>query len=182
MNKKILLLMTVAIISVVYLAGCEFTELPLILDSSTSSNPVRVDINTPFPVQYNDSVSINISALKVVTGESVDSLKFYNLTLLVENNTSPSNAAISGTFSVNGHQLITMTNVSLSEFTKERSIFDKNITGFQYHAAGVSFLLQTLKTQSPSIITFRATFGPISSELHFDLRVKVYGQVFASTD
>ncbi|MBI4809963.1 MAG: hypothetical protein HY800_00650 [Ignavibacteriales bacterium] len=180
MNKKIFFLTTVAIISVIYLAGCELTELPLILDSSVSSNMVRVDIVPP--AQYDDSVSINISALKDVTEESVDSLKFYNLTLMVENNTSPNNATVSGALSVNGYQLITLTNVSLSEFANERSIFDKNISGYQYHAAGVSFLLQTLKTQSPSIITCRASFGPVSNELHFDLRVKVYGQVFTSTD
>lgn len=171
-------------ISAFMLVGCEFGKYPLILDSSVTSGAIRVDLNLPLPVQVTQTTSVNISELRNVTGESVDSMKFYNLTLLIDNNTSPNDAGITGTISVNDNALVTLTNVNISEFQTERSIFDKDLAGkgFQYHAGGVLFLLNALKTQSPDILNVTVVAGTNASSLHFDLKVKLYGQIFANTN
>jgi hypothetical protein len=184
MKTKIFLLTMIAFIIAFTIVGCEFGKYPLILDSSVTSGAIRVDLNSPLPVQVTQTTDVSISELRDVTGESVDSMKFYNLTLFIENNTSPSAAGISGTISINGNALVTLTNVTLTEFQTERSIFDKNLTskGFQYHAAGVMYLLNALKTQTPDMLTVSVTAGTNASSLHFDLKVKLYGQIFASTN
>jgi len=182
MHKKVYFLTAVVAVASFYLVGCEFGKFPLILDSSVTSSIVHVNLTTPLPTQLTDSVSVNISDLKEATSENVDSIKFYNLTLLVENNTStPLNAQITGLLSINGDSLLSLANVPLSEFSKERSIFDKTITGYKYHIAGIAFLLHTLKTQLPPIINIKTTVGSSASALHFDLKVKVYGQLYTKT-
>jgi hypothetical protein len=184
MKTKIFLLTIIVFISAFTIVGCEFGKYPLILDSSVTSGAIRVDLNSPLPAQVTQTTNVSISELRDVTGESVDSMKFYNLTLFIENNTSPSGAGISGTISINGNALVTLTNVTLTEFQTERSIFDKNLTskGFQYHAGGVIYLLNALKTQTPDNLVVSVTAGTNASSLHFDLKVKLYGQIFASTN
>jgi hypothetical protein len=60
---------------------------------------------------YSDTAIVDISSLKDVTQESIDSLRFYNLTLAVDSNYSNPNATVSGTLTVNDYPLITLTNV-----------------------------------------------------------------------
>jgi len=171
------------LIIAIYVSGCELTKLPLVLDSSISGT-IPVNITTPVS-QYNDSIQINVSKLKEVTGETIDSLKLYNITLTVEN-LSPSNASISGNITVDGNQLLILNNMNLSQFNKERSIFDKNLTGFQYSYAGVKYLMDAIKqittTQSPKDITIKLSTGSVSNPISFILKVKIYAQVFAGTD
>ncbi len=173
----------VALIISTFLLGCELTKFPLVLDSSIAGS-MPVNIITPV-TQYNDSIQITINGIKEVTEETIDSLKLYNITLTIEN-LSPSDASVSGNVTVDGNLLLTFTNMNLSQFNKERSIFDKNLNGFQYHYSGVQHLMQTIKqitdTQYTKNITIKLSMGTISNPISFILKVKIYAQVFAGTD
>lgn len=184
MKMKISIFLTGLIVATLIIAGCEFGRYPLIIDSSVESGPIPVNLDSSLPTQVVQSATVSIAELREVTGEEVDSMRFYNLTLLINNNTSPDGAAITGTMSVNGILLATLTGVPLSEFLTERSIFDKNLItgGFQYHPAGVTYLLGVLKTQTPDLLVVSVSAGTDASALHFDLNVKLYGQLFTSTN
>jgi hypothetical protein len=164
---------------VLFLAGCELSKYPLILDASGKSRTIHVVVNAPTP-EYSDSVTVAIADLKDLTDYDIDSIRFYNLTLEVDNNTSAANAAISGEVTVEGIPLLTLNNVLVREFTDERSIFDKTIAGYGYDKSGVTFLLNALKTQYPPEIKVKMKLSTIEDDLNFDLTITVYAQVFAN--
>ena len=161
-----------------FLSGCELSKYPLILDASGKSRTVHVNVSPPD--EFSDSVTIAIADLQDLTDYDIDSIRFYNLTLNVDNNTSPEDAAISGEITVNNIPLLTLTNVQVAQFTDEKSIFEKTITGYSYNPLGVVFLLNTLRTQSPSEIEVKLRVNPIEDPLHFDLTITLYAQVFAN--
>ena len=166
-----------AALIVLLLAGCELSKYPLILDASGKSKTIRVDWNDPDP--YTDSVTISIDDLADLTDYDIDSVRFYNLTLHITNDTSDAGASISGEISVEGITLVTITSVEVTAFHKERSIFDKTLTGYSYNKPGVLFLLNALRNQSPSEIKVKAILSG-DAEMHFDLTVTLYAQVFAN--
>jgi hypothetical protein len=163
---------------ILFLAGCEVGKYPLILDASGKSRTIRVDV-TP-PASFSDSATIALADLKSLTDYNIDSIRFYNLTLHVSNNTSPENAAVTGEVIVNGTPLLALTNVQVTQFSEEKSIFDKTITGYSYNKLGVIFLLTAIKTQSPSELEVKLVVNQIENPLHFDLTITLYAQVFTN--
>lgn len=163
---------------VLLLAGCEVGKYPLILDASGKSRTIYVNV-TP-PDEFTDSVTIPLADLQDLTDYDIDSIRFYNLTLDVDSNTSASDAAIWGEITVNDNPLLTLTNVQIAQFTDEKSIFDKTITGYTYNPVGVVFLLNALRTQSPSEIEVKLRVNTIEDPLHFKLTITLYAQVFAN--
>ncbi len=178
MKKYTQLMVISAGLAALLLAGCELSKYPLILDASGKSRTIHVEVSPP--AEYSDSVTISIADLKDLTDYDIDSIRFYNLTLNVDNNTSPENAAISGDILVNDISLLTLSNVQVAQFSKEKSIFDKTITGYSYNKLGVVFLLNALKTQLPSDIEVKLRVNQIADPLHFDLTITLYAQVFAN--
>ena len=176
-NQTRLMVISAGLIALL-LAGCELSKYPLILDASGKSRTIHVDVSPP--EEFSDSVTIAIADLKDLTDYDIDSIRFYNLTLNVDNNESGAEAAISGEITVDGTTLLTLTNVQVTEFLEEKSIFDKTITGYHYNPPGVVFLLNALKTQSPSEIKVIMKWNPIVDRLHFDLTITLYAQVFAN--
>jgi hypothetical protein len=161
------------------LAGCELSKYPLILDASGKSRTIHVVVNAPTN-EYSDSVTVAIADLKDLTDYDIDSIRFYNLTLNVDNNESAADAAISGEITVDGIPLLTLTNVKVTEFTDERSIFDKTIVGYGYDKSGIVFLLNALKTQYPPEIKVKMKLTSIENDLDFYLTITLYAQVFAN--
>jgi hypothetical protein len=179
MKTQRYLMIILAGMLVFFLSGCEVGKYPLILDASGKSRTIHVVVNAPTS-EYSDSAIISISDLRDLTDYDIDSIHFYNLTLNVDNNLSASDAAISGEVTVNGYNLLTLTNVMVTEFTDERSIFDKTIAGYGYDKSGVTFLLNTLKTQNPPEINVKMKLNSITKDLNFDLTITLYAQVFAN--
>lgn len=178
MGKKKFLIIAFSGIIILFLSGCELSKYPLILDAAGKSKTIRIDANPSST--FSDSVIVSIEDLKELTDYDIDSIRFYNLTLHVTNDTSDANATFSGNVTVEGEQLLSLTNVQLSEFSRERSIFDKTIAGYTYNKSGVVFLLNALKTQNPSSIKLKVEGTAGNNELHFDLTITLYAQVFAT--
>jgi hypothetical protein len=161
----------VVIVGMVLLHGCSLTNFPLILSSSVEKT-IRVD--TP-PIQFTDSVSVNLADIRNVS--NIDSAKFYNLTLLIDTNTTP-NTKISGSVTVNGNTIVSLDSIKTSQFSSERSIFDTSLVGLHFQPAGISYLVNALGEQNPPTVTITATLNQLSDSLHCSIHVRIYGQLF----
>jgi len=177
-TNKLLMIVSAGLI-ILLIAGCEIGNYPLILDASGKSETIHVTAAPPD--SFSDSVKIPIADLADLTDYDVDSVTFYNLTLDVDSNYSVPEAAVDGEITVNGNPLLSFTNVLVTQFTDEKSIFDRTITGYSYHAAGVLFLLNALRTQSPEEIEVKVTLHPVNEILDFKLTITLYSQVFATS-
>lgn len=161
----------IVIVGMILFHGCSLTNFPLIFSSSVQQT-IRVD--TP-PIQFTNSVSVNLA--DILNESNIDSAKFYNLTLLIDSNTTP-NTKISGFIDVDGISIVSLSNVTTSQFKSERSIFDTTLTGWNYQSAGVSYLVNALAQPNPPTITLKATLNQLSDSLHCSIHVKIYGQLF----
>ncbi|HUL43341.1 MAG TPA: hypothetical protein VLY03_03180 [Bacteroidota bacterium] len=158
--------------------GCDLlTDFPIILNGSVEPGALRVDLNTPLPIQYQTSSSVDLSQVKNAATSDVDSVRFYNLTVRIDSNSTP-NSTISGSIIVDGDTLVTMNNMKTSVFSSERSIFSTSITGWQYHVAGVETLIGALRNSRT--VTLTTTLNSLTQPIHCTIHIKVYGQLFVA--
>jgi len=159
-------------------AGCELSTNPLLFEGPPITAKFRVDLTG---TAFGDAATINLQ--DAVGGISdVDSVKVFNITLQIDsltNGTSPA-TTISGTATLDGVTLFTITNVALSAFSSERSIFDNSLAGFSYNAAGVSHLLSVLRQRPLPTVTLAVGGTASAPTLHFTTKIKLYSQVFTS--
>ena len=172
------LLITIAILSslILFVVGCEIGTNPLILDSSVSN---KIVINDPAPIIGElpfPSMTIDTKTLQGVAGEGIENISFYNLTLMVDSNTTPTNGKISARLMVNDTLLVKMDSLSLSLFNTERSIFE-TIPGFHFDNTGLGIVLRAVKNPPQNGIKLQMFVGPTNTAVHFRLWVKVYGQI-----
>ena len=167
----------IVIAGIVLFHGCSLTDFPLILNSSVQET-IRIDFNSPVQIPpITDSVFINLSDVRNAANSTIDSVKFYNLTLLIDSNTTP-NAKISGFIDVNGISIVSLSGISTSQFKSERSIFDTSLVGWNYQSAGISYLVNALEQPNPPTVLITATLNQLSDSVHCSIHVKIYGQVF----
>jgi hypothetical protein len=164
----------IVVVGMILFHGCSLTNFPLILSSSVEQT-FRVDISTPLPLQYSNSVSVNLADIR--NEANIDSAKFYNLTLLIDSNTTP-NAKISGSVSVDGNTIVSLDSIATSQFSSERSIFDTSIVGLHFQSAGISYLVNALGQPNPPTVTINATLDQLSNPVHCSIHVRIYGQLF----
>ena len=178
MKKITLVTMTLAGILATIIAGCDIGINPLIFDGSVTGKTFYVNTTG---TSFDEGASFDLSSLKDLTDQTIDSLKFYNLTILIDSATGT--PSISGSIvvdSVNGvpasDTIVTLTNVPITDFSSERSIFDPTLAGVTYNASAVAILKGYFN--SGAVIHVRASGSSSSSPLVFDIHVKIYGQVF----
>ena len=177
MNRFLWALMMIAA-GCVFLQGCDLlTDFPLILNGSVEASKIRVDLATPLPIQYRDSLSVDLNEVKTSASSDVDSVRFYNMTVRIDSNSTP-NSTISGSITVDGDTLVTLTNMKTSVFSSERSIFSTSIAGWKYNAVGVGYLVQALRKTPAPTVTLDLTLDQLSQPIHCSIHIKVYGQLF----
>ncbi len=175
MKKHFLFIITISCMIFIFMAGCEIGTNPLILDSSISSS-IRVDtVKMSFEIPL-PPITVDTKSLQDVAGDTIEKINFYNLTLMVNQNTTPDTGKISGRLMIDGDTLVSMKNLSLSLFTTERSIFE-NIPGLEVNNIGVGTVLEAVKDPPPDGITLQMFIGPTNTPVHFRLWIKVYGQI-----
>jgi hypothetical protein len=167
---------TIAATAIFFIVGCEIGVNPLILDSSLSSkisinNPLATVLELPFP-----PITINTKSLQNVAGDDFKNANFYNMTLMVDNKTTPTNGKISAQLKVNDTLLVKMDSLSLSLFDRERSIFEK-IPGFHIDTTGLKIVLRAVQYPPQNGIKLQMFVGPTNTPVDFDLWIKVYGQI-----
>lgn len=161
------------------IAGCEIGTNPVVLDGAPIAANLRVDV--PNNILY-DSLSVNLGDAMSGIDNAVDSIRIYNITLLIDSTGNPDSAVISrGGFKLNNDTVLTLVNNPLSAFSTERSIFDprlKNL-GFTYDSTMILKLQQYLRQKPQPVV--QIAFGILSaSPIHFTAHLKIYTQVFAS--
>lgn len=170
-------------IAAISLTGCELGTNPLLFDGS----PVTADvvINTT-GTSYSGSRTIAPGDVLSSISINVDSVSVINVTLLIDNlgPSTPDSTRISGTGTIDGNTLLTLTNVKLSTFSTEKSIFDPALSaaGVAYGAAGVAYLNNMLKHPNslPATVTVAVSGTSSQPNLKFTAHVKLYTQVFTT--
>jgi len=164
-------------------AGCELGTNPLILDGSVATAEFPVDAEIPFFLQPSFTVSDSVDLGAVFEGpDDVDSVKFYNLTFIAAGDSAGLATRLTGSISVEGVPLLHFTDVPLSAFSAERSIFAAT-PGFSYDAGGIGVIRSALAPGSTDrALRLSGDFDADRRSLHFSLQAKIYTQVFISTE
>ena len=165
------------------LAGCEFSNNPLLVSGAFVNGAFRVDQeglppNTPFGA----AASMNLNDVFENISTVADSVKIYNITVTIDSvtgATSPS-TTISGSTSIDGHTLFTLANVQLSALHKEHSIFDTSVPGCDFNSSGVQYLVGSLRQSPPPNVTLTVFGNSPSTALHFTFHVKIYTQIYTT--
>lgn len=184
---------TVAVLTFAFPAvlwmGCEFGVNPLLFDGS----PLRSTFTASTPGNlYADSAAVSLRNALSGVNKQVDSITVYNITLLIDNlkNGTQSSATLTGLGGIDGDTLVMLTNVPLSTFAVERSIFDPALRSLpsggacSAYAAGVSYLNGLLKYPDALPTSVKLKVGGISSQngLYCDVTLTLYTQVFVKSN
>jgi hypothetical protein len=164
-------------------AGCDIGTNPLIIDGSvaTADFPVNADIPAPLAPAFSVQDSVDLSDV-YAGADGVDSIKFYNLTFIAEGDSAGLAVRVTGTIQVDGVPFLNFTNVPLSAFSPERSIFNPT-QGFSYDARGLAAIRQALAPGSTDTgLRLHGSFQASSRSLHFTMQAKLYTQVFLRSE
>jgi hypothetical protein len=181
-NKQIWLsVFTVALLVLVGF-GCEVGVNPLLFDGSPLAASFTVNTTG---TSYNGSTTLNLNDVVKDFSKSIDSTDVFNVTIRIENASSPENTTISGIGQVDGNTLLQITNVPLSTFATEKSVFDKSITGFNVDASGFLALRTLVKNalqqpDMPHTATLSLSGTASQSPLQFTIYVKIYTQLYTN--
>lgn len=172
------------LLSMFAIAGCEVGINPLVIDGAAVSDPVRVDIDAPFPPAILANTNVDLEDVLSDLGEA-DSIRLYNLTLLTTNTTTDPATRVNGSIRIRAagsarqDTLAVFNGVLLSDFLMERSLFDKTLSGFSVHPQGIAVLVSSLRSPRPlPMLTIYVDAIADHSSLHLTLHLKVYAQVF----
>jgi hypothetical protein len=184
-TKHLLFGAFVVLLTGILIAGCDVGVNPLLLDGSPLSAKFRVEGTTG--TSFDRSDTLQIADVLSSIDKSVDSIKVFNITLQIDSLTDGTNdtTKVSGSATVDGNPLFTLSNVPFSAFASERSIFDNTIPGSPiFNPSGVTHLvnlLHALKSDTPPTSVAIRTFGNVSgSNLHFTIKLKLYTQVYTT--
>src|SRR5437867_2530962 len=169
--------LSVVIIGLMIFAGCDLGMNPSILDGTTTGD-FRLNLDSSLPLSFAGSKTVSLKAIRETAGNSVDSLRFYNLTIRIDSTTgTPDGTTLSGSVGINSQTVASFTNVPVPAFSTERSIFDTTGTGLHYNSAGVAYLISELRSTDETA-TLTVSGSSNSNTLHFTMHVKIYGQLF----
>ncbi|MBI1805390.1 MAG: hypothetical protein HY033_06025 [Ignavibacteriae bacterium] len=178
----VVLIGVILVLAGAFVTGCDVGVNPLLFDGSPLSAKLRVEGTSG--TTFDESRTLNIADVLSSIDKAVDSIKVFNITLQIDSLTDGTSdtTKVSGSATVDGNPLFTISNVPFSAFTSERSIFDNTISGFVFNSVGVTYLvnlLQELQSDTPpSSVTVRA-FGNVNgTNLHFTVNLKLYTQVY----
>ena len=178
--RPALLSITLVVFSLIT-TSCDIGVNPLIIDGTPTEATFVVNSSyATFP-----PLSFNVNLQDVLTGiaKEVDSIKAYNITMLIDgtDGTDPNlNGRIVLKNGVNVDTLLTMKDTPISPFASERTIFDTKLhnDGFNYSPTIVTTINGCLKQDPKPTVTVTASGSANQGPLHFTIHVKVYTQVF----
>lgn len=182
-STRFYLFSLVACLLLLFTSCTELAVNPLLFDGTPVSGDFSVSTSGS---SYADSATIFLADIMSEIDKSVDSLSVINVTLLIDSIKSPTlgSTTISGTGSIDGINLMTLTNVPLSTFALERSIFDPALLslGCTFNQAGVTYIDNILKHPEslPTSVIIRFSGSSSSSGLYFQAHLKLYTQVFTT--
>jgi hypothetical protein len=162
-------------------AGCEFTNSPILVEGAFVNATFRVDQeNIPANTPVGAATTVRLGDLLQSVSDVADSVKIYNITVMIDSVTGPTPAAtpLSGTASIDGQPLFTLAGVPLSALGREHSIFDASVQGFTFNADGVAYLIRSLRQSPPPTVTAAVVATSSAPALHFTMTVKIYTQVY----
>ena len=176
-HSKMLLLASLGAITVLMM-GCELGINPIIFDGTPVEATFEVNslVSTFPPLAY----SVNLQDVLSEIDEAVDSIKAYNITLLIDE-TGGSNPSVTGDITVNGNTLLSMNGTPISAFATERSIFDSKLQalGVNYSSSIVPIINGYLQQDPKPTVTVVTSGSASPVPLHFTIHVKLYSQVFS---
>lgn len=182
-RTAIVLVLVLAAILAAILAGCEFSNNPILVEGAFVHATFRVDQDgLPAGTPIAATTTVRLADVLDGASASADSVKIYNITVMVDSVTGATSpdAPLTGSALIDGNTLFSLSDVPISALGKEHSIFDATVPGFSFTNAGVQYLVQALRQDPPPTVTVGVVTRSSSSALHFTLRVKIYTQVYTS--
>jgi hypothetical protein len=173
----------IAFLAAALLAGCEFTNSPLLVEGAFVNATFRVDQDgLPANTPVGTAATVHLRDVLEDAGGTADSVKIYNITVAIDSVTgsTPPATPLSGSASIDGRALFSLSGVPLAALAAERSIFDTSVPGFAFNASGVHYLVQSLRQDPPPSVTVAVVASSSSPALHFTMRVKIYTQVYTT--
>ena len=164
-------------------SGCEFTNAPLMIEGAFVNAAFRVDQQgLPSNTQFGTAARVQLSDLMANVDAVADSIKIFNITVTIDSVTgaTSSTTAISGSTSIDGNELFSLSNVAISELHQEHSIFDPSVPGCTFNSSGVHYLVGLLRQTPPPDVTVAVLGSAASSSLHFTFHLKIYTQIYTS--
>ena len=180
MKRNLVVTLAALGVGILLLAGCDIGINPLLCDGTVTGADFRIDVSGS---SYDEILSVNLQSILEDIEDEIDSIKVYNITLKVDSITAPTtdSTKISGAGLIDNDTLVVLTDVPLSVFGKEQSIFDGTLDGVRFHQDGVSHLLEDVLPHRPlPSIQVHLLGSSSSADLHFTLHVKLYTQVFTT--
>ena len=169
-----------AFCAALFISSCELATNPLLFDGSPLSANFTVIVTGN---SFSGSNTIHLSDVFSGIDIDIDSVSVINVSILIDSlsNGAVGSTTISGTGSVDGHALLTLSGVALSTFSSERSIFDPTLSGagVTYGSAGISYINSMLRhPESLPSSTSISVSGTTSQNGRFKAHIKFYTQVF----
>ncbi|HEV8539440.1 MAG TPA: hypothetical protein VGR15_11035 [Bacteroidota bacterium] len=167
-------------LTMVCMQGCDLAMNPLIFDGTPveATFPVISPVTLFPPLVY----SVDLEDILSESDNAVDSIKAYNITMLIDN-PGAANLALTCNMTVNGDTLLTMNNTPASALASERTIFDSKLTalGLSYSPTIVPTINGYLKQNPKPRVTVLVSGVGTPAPLNFTIHVKLYSQVFTGS-
>ena len=185
MKRNVLITVAIVGMLVSIIVGCDIGINPLILDGSVTVQTFYVN-TTGLSPSFDNMASFDITSLGNLTSYTIDSLKFYNLTILIDSaGGTPPGTKISGNIiidEVNGipaaDTIAVLDSAQVTDFSSERSIFDPTLSSVAYNTAGITNLKNNFN--NGAIMRVHVKGGSNASPLVFDIHIKIYGQLYTN--
>lgn len=164
---------------IVVMSGCDIAINPLILSGTPVSTVIEID---EISASYEGTEQIDLGDLLEAIDEAVDSISAFNITLSIERLAgTPEDLTASGSIQLNNLDLATLTNLPLSMYATERSLFDGSLTQYLNVNSSVVAYLNSLLTQSPlPTITIGVNGEASGTPIRLRFVVTVYTQVYTT--
>ena len=184
MQTRTTTFITAALLALLCLAGagCELGTNPLLFDGAPLSATFDIE-HTALPGFLVDT-TINLQSALENIDKDIDSVHIFNVTIQIEQLDDNGGGAVTltaGGVRIDADTLFTVSNIPVSAFANERSIFDNSLgSAFTYNTTGVDYLINLVK-QRP-LPTIQVTAAGTTNVANFHLRVhfRVYTQVYTN--
>jgi len=163
-----------------FLVGCDVGINPLLFDGTPVEASYCVEVTSGTTISP-ISKTVNLEDILSSIEKDIDSVKIYNITLLVDSTTGTAPGVdFTDSLYMGSTKVFSMNGTPLTAFTTERSIFDPSITGLQFGSTIVSTLTSYIDPKNRPAPTVTLTFAGSASNqpLLFTVHLKIYAQVY----
>jgi len=159
--------------------GCDIAVNPLLFNGSPLTAEFVIDEQQ---TSYQGTDQIRLGNLLSSISETVDSIKVFNITLRIEPMTgTPENLTVSGSIDVDNQEMVEMSNLPISLYENEQSIFDFGLTQYLTgNPALVPYLNSLLAQPVLQTITVNVTGQASDTPVRLRIFVTLYTQVYTS--